>query len=148
MARVGLPATLNFVLTRDDAVLPSKAHPEDVGYDVTVTHLVKQLTPRVALYGTGLKASITPGYHYELYERSSMCKTGYSLANKVGIIENTYRGEIFVALRHEEDLGPLQLPARLVQLVVRKSIDDVEVVQVQELTETDRGEGGFGSTGK
>jgi dUTP pyrophosphatase len=88
-----------------------------------------------------------PGYHTEVVARSSLSKSGYILANAIGIIDNSYRGNIMVALRKvDHKAASIALPARVAQLIVRKT-EDVELELVDELCITERGNGGFGSTG-
>ncbi len=82
--------------------------------------------------------------------RSSISKTGYIVTNSVGIIDNQYRGELLVALTKIDDSKPdLELPVRIAQLIPRQWLDlqPVNVTGV-ELTSEERGEAGWGSTGK
>lgn len=137
---------LKIVLSRPDAVLPTKGHPDDAGYDLTAIELVGKLSAGVWLYDTGVKVAPSPGYHVEVFPRSSISKTGYVLANSIGLIDNSYRGTIMIALRKVDAKAPtLALPARIAQIVVRKT-EEVELQVVDELDSTERGEGGFGST--
>jgi dUTP pyrophosphatase len=132
---------------RPDAVLPSRAHPEDTGFDVTLLEKDKTLGD-VTFYKTGIRVAPPQGMYLDLVARSSISKTGYVLANGVGIIDRNYRGEVLVALRKVDPTAPdLDLPCRLAQLVPR-AWHDVSVAEVPSLdpSETDRAEGGFGST--
>lgn len=142
-------STLQVKKILPDAVVPSKAHPLDSGYDVTIVHVVKQeFGPGVVLYGTGLVVRPPDGYYIDLVARSSLCKMGYMIANCVGIIDAQYRGELCVPLaKIREDAAPLQLPARIGQIILRElHVCDVE--EVDEIGSTQRGAGGFGSSGK
>lgn len=94
-----------------------------------------------------------PGYKtarcgYYLYPRSSLSKTPLRLANSVGIIDSSYRGEIMAAVDNisEEDFE-IKQGERLFQLC-SPTLEPINFIIADELTETDRGEGGFGSTGK
>lgn len=140
--------TLLVEKTRSDAILPSKAHPSDSGFDLTLLEKAKDLSDGVALYHTGIKATIAEaGWDLKIYPRSSISKTGYMLANSIGVVDSSYRGEIFVALRKIDPLAePLTFPVKLVQLVPER-VPDVQVVEAS-LDQTDRGAGGFGSTGQ
>lgn len=133
--------------SREDAVIPSKGHASDSGYDVTVVAVARQLGNGVTLYDTGLSLAPQDGYYTELVARSSLMKSGYMLANGVGIIDNQYRGPLLVALyKFDAAAADLELPARVAQLIPRRIISfDVELVD--ELDDTVRGDGGFGSTG-
>lgn len=132
---------------RADAVIPSKAHQSDSGLDLTIIGKEKDLSDEVALYSTGIKATIQEeGWDLKIYPRSSISKTGYMLANSIGVVDASYRGEIFVALRKiDPSAEPLTFPVKLVQLLPER-VPDVQVVEAS-LDQTDRGAGGFGSTG-
>jgi len=132
---------------KECAVIPSRAHEDDVGLDLTVIDIIKQ-DGQVTFYGTGIKIAPPIGFYYEIVPRSSISKTGYMLANSVGIIDPSYRGEIIVALRRVDFSTPnLHLPCKIAQLVLRELyISDINVVD--SLDDTIRGDGGFGSTNK
>ena len=139
---------ITIVRDHPEAVLPSKAHDSDSGIDVTIIDVYKKLAGGVTLFQTGLRLAPDPGYYTDLVARSSLMKYGYMLANGVGIIDNSYRGPLLVALLKFDPTSPdLTLPMRVAQLVPRKIVD-VEVVEMTSLDQTDRGDGGFGSTGK
>ena len=78
--------------TISDAPAPSKSHPDDAGYDLSIVSKVKDMGGGVALYDTGIAVAPPQGYHFELVGRSSISKTGYMLANNIGIIDAGYRG--------------------------------------------------------
>lgn len=138
---------LLYNFTRPEALPLLKHHTSDSGYDIAIVTKVKELGD-VTLYGTGIKIQPPEGYYFDLVPRSSIIKTGYSLANSVGVVDRTYVGEILVALRKMDPGAPdLPLPIRVVQLIPR-SICHFEVQEVTELDDTERGAGGFGSTGK
>jgi len=135
--------------TDPEAIPPTKSRPSDSGYDLTL------LGPRggdedrpVQLYRTGVRVSPLHGWYFDLVPRSSIIKTGYMLGNGIGVIDRSYRGEVLVPLiKVVPDAPPLTFPCRLVQLVPRPVIH-VEFEEVTELSSTDRGAGGFGSTGQ
>lgn len=134
-------------LTNPHARIPTQGSTAAAGYDVTVISLVAS-NKDVDLYDTGVQLEPPTGFYFELIERSSLWKQGYAVANSVGVIDNDYRGNIMVALRKvRPDASPIQLPARVAQLVLRKMYP-VTFEHVQEVSETERGEGGFGSTWK
>lgn len=137
-------------ITRDhtDAVIPTKAHETDSGFDITIVEVHKTLPGGVTMYKTGLRIAPAAGYYTDLVARSSLMKHGYMLSNGVGIIDNSYRGPLMVALfKFDPDAPDLTLPMRVAQLVPRKIID-VDVIEVADLDDTERGGGGFGSSGK
>lgn len=127
--------------------IPLKSHESDAGYDLTIIDIHKKISNKVTLYSTGIRYELPEGHYLELHARSSLMKQGYMLANGVGILDNSYRGEILVALlKFDEEAPEIQLPARVAQLILRKSVE-LPVEEVKEIgIDTDRGEGGFGST--
>lgn len=131
--------------SRPDAVAPFKKRVSDSGYDLTLLEKIKQ-SGLLEVYETGIKVNPPFGYYFDLVGRSSISKSGYVLANSVGIIDRTYRGTIKVALLKVDPSKPaLPLPNRLVQLIPRP-IQHFEMVELAQLEETSRNEGGFGST--
>lgn len=139
----------HFTKTHPDAVTPTKSYPTDSGWDVTVLSLDKELDDgNVYLYNSHLTVKPPPGYYFEIVPRSSISKTGYFLANSVGVIDESYRGNLYIALRKSrQDVKPLELPCRIAQLILRPLID-ATAIQVESLDITDRGSGNFGSTNK
>lgn len=134
--------------TCDDAILPTKSRLSDVGYDLTIIKKVKSLGSTVSLYDTGLKIRVPHGYYTEIVPRSSLSKSGYMMANSIGIIDRSYNGNLYVALAKIDPYAPeIQLPFRCCQLIFRKQYHlDIEETTT-DLEATARGEGGFGSTG-
>jgi dUTP pyrophosphatase len=134
--------------TDANAVLPSKPKFSDVGYDLTIIKEEKKWNNNTVLYDTGLKLKVAQGLYAEIVPRSSLSKSGYMLANSIGIIDPSYRGNIFIALTKVDPSAPnLELPFRCCQLIFRKQLH-VELREVcQDFEETSRGEGGFGSSG-
>jgi len=129
-----------------DAVMPSKAHPSDVGYDLTAIAFHSAYLNGATLFDTGITAVAPEGYYLEILPRSSLSKTGWMLANSVGVIDPNYRGNLLIALVRVSPNAPaLELPAKCCQLVLRK-LEHADILEVGDLDETDRGSGGFGST--
>ncbi|SEQ77845.1 dUTP pyrophosphatase [Lachnospiraceae bacterium NE2001] len=100
------------------------------------------------LVKTGLVMEIPVGYAGLIYARSGLAtKRGLAPANKVGVIDSDYRGEIMVSLYNQSDMPQKIEPGeRIAQMVITPYIQGV-FNEVDELSDTDRGEGGFGSTG-
>lgn len=139
-----------FVCIVPEAVPPTRNNTSDSGYDLTLIGVEKQIGD-VTLFKTGIKVKPPIGYYFDLVPRSSIIKTGYMLANNVGIIDADYTGEILVPLINIDKSShflPLNenLPIRLVQLIPRKW-HDFEFKKVDSLSITDRAEKGFGSSG-
>lgn len=137
------------------AVIPSKGSENAVGLDLTVIG-VKNSTKRVCMYHTGLSVEPPSGYYFEIHVRSSLHKQGWMLANSVGVIDPDYRGELLIALCPVSDCfsvnsesSDLLLGTRVAQLVLKKNhMHNFGVIEVNELSTTTRGDGGFGSTGR
>ena len=98
---------------------------------------------------TGLALEIPEGYAGLIYARSGLaCKRGLAPANKVGVVDSDYRGEVMVALHNHSAVAQRIAPKeRIAQLVVTPFLK-ASFVQAEELSDTVRGEGGFGSTGR
>ena len=102
------------------------------------------------VYGTGLAIEIPQGYVGLIYPRSSNSKTDLYLTNHVGVIDSGYRGEIMFKYRSINGLlnaKVYQLGDRVGQLIITP-YPQIELVESDELSDSERGDGGFGSTGK
>lgn len=136
-----------YAKTLENAVSPSKAHITDTGYDLYLVKKVKEENGMV-MYDTGIAVQPPFGFYFDLVGRSSISKTGYIVANSVGIIDASYTGSVKVALiKVNKDAPELELPAKLVQLIPRQLVH-LDAQEVPEITATQRAEGGFGSSGK
>ena len=137
---------IQIVKTRDDAIIPTREYESDIGYDLTAIEVYKKIGSRTWLFETGIMVKPPVGHYIEIVPRSSISKTGYMLANSVGIIDPHYRGTLKIALvKIDDNAEPLQLPFCKCQFILRKAIyGNIKVVN--QLNETDRGDGGFGST--
>jgi dUTP pyrophosphatase len=136
--------------TNKIAIAPSKNSITDSGYDL---HIIEKISQKnnLYMYDTGIIVEPPINIYFDLVPRSSIIKKGYMLANSIGIIDQTYRGSIKVALiKVDPDAKELELPLKLVQLIPRKVIqlDTEEVFKNTDLISTVRGVGGYGSTDK
>ncbi len=98
--------------------------------------------------GTGISVAIPEGYFGAIYARSGIAvKQGLRPANCVGVIDSDYRGEVIVALHNDSDIEQV-IPAgtRIAQLIIQR-FEPIQFQEIEELDETSRGDGGFGSTG-
>ena len=130
----------------ESAVLPKLAGPNEVGYDLVCVKFDKKINNNTYMYDTGISVQVPESYYTEIIPRSSIVKSGYMLANSIGIIDPTYRGNLKIVLvKVEENAPELTLPFTLCQLVIRK-MHHLEMKDVDNLENTYRGEGGFGST--
>ena len=134
---------------RDDAVLPTKAHCDDAGLDLSACETVTIAPGERATVGTGLAVAI-PGDHAGLVvPRSGLAQRhGLSIVNTPGVIDSGYRGEVRVVLLNtdSERSFTVEQGMRIAQLLVVPA-RVVEVVEVGELPESMRGTSGFGSSG-
>lgn len=155
---------VKFKKLHEDAVLPSYAKPYDAGLDITTIDNGKAITSELAKeewyyieYKTGLAAEIPYGYVGLLFPRSSISKSSLLLANAVGIIDAGFRGEICFRFKLDNNLAEQSkinggTPAsykkgdRIGQLVILP-YPTIEPEFVDELSDTERGTGGWGSTG-
>jgi deoxyuridine 5'-triphosphate nucleotidohydrolase len=138
---------IGFRLADPLAVMPSKRI-IDVGYDLTVVSVAKQLTPLTTMFETFVSVDIPLGYYVEVVPRSSLSKTGYMLANGTGIIDPGYTGTLKVALIKVDPSTPaLELPARVCQIILKQYVvsDAYDSTGTRRIT-SERGAGGFGST--
>ncbi len=139
-----------------DAIVPSKNNYSDAGLDLTIIKEYKRLNSDTVLYDTGIKLEIPNGYYVEIVPRSSISRSGYILANSIGIIDQGYTGNLYVALRKiNKDCEELVLPYKCCQIIMKKQIypkiiiEDLVVgteIHSQCDSATSRGSGGFGST--
>lgn len=98
-------------------------------------------------FGTGLAVEIPKGYVGLIFPRSSCYKAGMLLTNCVGVIDSDYRGEIKAVFVSDGQYRQYEVGDRVCQLVI-SPVPAVKFVEVQELSRTERGAGGYGSTGK
>ena len=100
------------------------------------------------MYDSYISVQPPDGVYFEIVPRSSISKTGYILTNSIGIIDPSYRGTLKVVLTKIDDTKPdIELPNKRFQLIPRTFISNMfEVSNVDELSNTKRGDGGFGST--
>jgi deoxyuridine 5'-triphosphate nucleotidohydrolase len=139
--------TIKVLKDDESAVMPSKASYSDAGYDLTIIKEHKVLNSDTKLYDTGIKLDIPNGYYVEIVPRSSISRSGYMLANNVGIIDQGYRGNLYIALRKvNKDCEDLVLPWKCCQFIVKKQVFSRLKLSTEDLTKTRRDCGGFGSS--
>lgn len=145
---------MNFVdvlITRLDPEmpLPRYAKPGDAGADLT-SRIDLVLAPgERALVPTGLSLALPPGYVALVHPRSGLAiKHGISMVNTPGTVDAAYRGELQVILINHDLKEPFTIKKgdRIAQLVIQK-VENANFIEVEQLPGTQRGEGGFGSTG-
>ena len=146
---MSIPITIKFKKLTPKAVIPSYAHPGDAGADLVAIgpHTLDPLQ-HLAI-PTGLAAEIPQGYEMQVRPKSSLAlKHGITLLNTPGTVEAGYRGEIKVILIN---LGPSRfeiVPGQRIAQIVIAPVIQARFVVTESLNDSQRGEGGFGSTGK
>lgn len=127
-----------------DAVVPKYAKSGDAGLDLTATDI--EADSANLTYKTGLAVEIPYGHVGLLFPRSSVYKTGQTLTNCVGVIDSGYRGEIMMKFSLSPYGREYNIGDRIGQLIIMP-YPEVQFEEVEDLSPTDRGEGGYGSTG-
>ena len=134
----------------ENAVIPTYAHNTDAGMDLTAVSRNIDAQGNI-VYGTGIAVEIPQGYVGLVFPRSSIAKTDLSLSNAVGVIDSGYRGEITFKFRYHHPLDGnvswYRVGERIGQLIIMP-YPKIEFEEVDKLSETERGLGGFGSTNK
>ena len=134
-----------------EAILPTYGTEEAAGADLyaCLEEPVTIQPGQSAFIPTGLALEVPKGCAGLIYARSGMaCKRGLAPANKVGVIDSDYRGEIrVVLLNHSGQAQTVQPGERIAQMIITPVLTPA-YTETEDLTDTDRGTGGFGSTGK
>lgn len=134
-------------LLTDNAQIPVFGKTDDAGADLTVTDVIKEGLFKVT-YKFGIAVELPLNYYAMIVPRSSVRKTFQWLSNSCGIIDNGYRGEIQATFYRIPFISTLyKVGERACQLIVRPQMMVVYTL-TDKLTDTQRGDGGFGSTGK
>lgn len=130
-----------------EAVVPSYSKPGDAGMDLTITREIENTTFAVS-YGFGLAMEIPKGYVGLIFPRSSVRNTDLILSNCVGVIDSGYRGELQATFKKTSGLDSIKYKVgdRGAQIMIIP-YPQVKMTEVDNLSNTERGTGGFGSTG-
>ena len=142
---------INLKRLTETAIIPTRQHEGDAGYDL-YADIQEPITikPHMTnMVHTGIAIEIPDGYFGAVFARSGLAsKHGLRPANCTGVCDSKYRGEYMVALHNDSIVEKVINPRdRIAQLVIMPYLN-VEFNEVDELSNTERGEGGFGSTGK
>ena len=144
-----------------NAVIPTYAKDGDAGMDLVATSIISD-TPEQITYGMGIALEIPEGFVGLIFPRSSVRKTGLDLSNAVGVCDSGYRGELqatfnkvfggdrfYDETKNTEDTSNnfYKIGDRIAQIMIIP-YPPIEFKEVDELSDSERGEGGFGSTGK
>lgn len=131
-----------------DAKIPIYAKDGDAGLDLTAVTKIKESADQVT-YGIGISLEIPKGFVGLVFPRSSIRNTQLSLNNAVGVVDSGYRGELQATFNKLQGRysKSYELGERIIQLIIIP-YPPIEFIEVDELSTTDRGNQGFGSTGK
>ncbi len=151
---------VKFKKLSDNAVMPKKAHTDDFCYDLVATSC-REIAPNIYKYGTGIALQVDEKakgraltrdgavFGFDVRPRSSVWKTGMILSCGIGTVDQGYTGEISAVFYHVlPEMPRYKVGDRIAQLCIIQTACDVEFEEVEELSSTDRGTGGYGSTGK
>ena len=144
-------ASIPVKILREGALLPTYGSPEAAGADLyACLEAAVTIEPgKTAFIPTGIAMEVPKGCAGLIYARSGLaCKRGLAPANKVGVVDSDYRGEIMVALHNHGDMAQtISHGERIAQMIITPVLTPAYEV-VSDLNDTQRGAGGFGSTGK
>ena len=141
-----------------DSILPTKAHATDAGYDL-YAHSKSYDDNGNVVYGSGVAMEIPQGYVGLVFPRSSNAKKDLLLSNSVGVIDSGFRGEISFKFKPSviiekpdlayipESISKYEVGDRIGQIIIMP-YPEIEFVEVDELNDSERGDGGYGSSGK
>lgn len=135
---------------KENAILPTKGSEKSAGYDLyaCIENPILLNPHKTVMVGTGLSMELPDGTFGAIFPRSGIStKRGLAPANKVGVCDADYRGEYIIALHnHSDETQWINPGERIAQLIVMPYID-IAFEENDELSETERGDDGFGSTG-
>lgn len=130
----------------EDAILPTRAHETDLGYDLYATEDALVDDKKPTLIKTGIAVEFPKGWGARIADRSSMfVKRNFSIG--AGVLDSDYRGEIHVAIISNHGNNYIKKGEKIAQMIPTQVVN-WEVVEVEELNDTERGTRGFGSSGR
>lgn len=141
---------VKFKKLHDDAKIPSYAHDTDAGLDLTAVSFTQEFDKSnklVLVYHTGLTVEIPEGYVGLIFMRSSISNKSISLTNAVAVIDSGYRGELLLKYKITTDSLPtIYQPGEKIGQLIIIPYPKINPIEAEELSSSDRNEGGFGST--
>ncbi len=134
----------------ENAVIPSYAKSGDAGMDLVATSIISETDTQIT-FGIGLALEIPKGFVGLIFPRSSVRKTRLMLSNCVGVVDSGYRGELQATFNkvNQNSIAEndYKVGDRIAQIMIIPH-PEIDFEEADELSDTERGEGGFGSTGK
>ena len=139
---------VNIKRLHENATIPFYAKESDAGMDLVAISIKENTTFQIT-YGLGIALEIPDGFMGLIFPRSSIRNTELILSNSVGVVDAGYRGELQATFNKSNGLDSIayKVGDRVCQLIIIPH-PIIELEEVSELTNTERGDGGFGSTGK
>ena len=133
---------------KEDAIVPKYAHEGDAGVDLYSAEEYLLKAGERVLVSTGIKIAVPMGFEAQVRPKSGLAlKHGVSVCNTPGTVDSGYRGEVgVIAINHGNEDFKIDKGKKIAQMVIKK-VEAAEFEEVDELEESARGEGGFGSTG-
>ncbi len=142
---------IRFKKLHEKAVVPARKHKEDAGADVTAVSIIDECEDTIT-YGTGLAFCPPAGVEMQARPRSSIRDTGLVLPNSPGTLDSNFRGEVTATFyKVIKSRKPYKVGDRIFQIVINEAIAkpwDIQFVEAETLSDSSRGTGGYGSTGK
>lgn len=141
---------INVKKLRDDAIIPTQGSKYAAGYDLyaAIDAPITIKSEETVKIGTGLAFELPEGFFAGIFARSGLAtKQGLRPANCVGVVDCDYRGEVIVAIHNDSNRNTVIAPGDRIAQMILLPYQSMEFTEVNDLNETDRGDGGFGSSG-
>lgn len=141
---------VNVKKLRNDATIPTQGSQYAAGYDLyaAIDTPITIKSEETVKIGTGLAFELPEGFFAGIFARSGLAtKQGLRPANCVGVVDCDYRGEVIVAIHNDSNRNTVIAPGDRIAQMILLPYQSMEFTEVNDLNETDRGDGGFGSSG-
>ena len=141
---------VNVKKLRDDAIIPTQGSQYAAGYDLyaAIDTPITIKSEETVKIGTGLAFELPEGFFAGIFARSGLAtKQGLRPANCVGVVDCDYRGEVIVAIHNDSNRNTVIAPGDRIAQMILLPYQSMEFTEVSNLSETNRGDGGFGSSG-
>lgn len=142
---------VNVKKLRNDATIPTQGSQYAAGYDLyaAIDTPITIKSEETVKIGTGLAFELPEGFFAGIFARSGLAtKQGLRPANCVGVVDCDYRGEVIVAIHNDSNRNAVISPGDRIAQMILLPYQSMEFTEVNDLNETDRGDGGFGSSDK
>ena len=141
---------VNVKKLRDNAIIPTQGSKYAAGYDLyaAIDTPITIKSGETVKIGTGLAFELPEGFFAGIFARSGLAtRQGLRPANCVGVVDCDYRGEVIVAIHNDSNRDTVIAPGDRIAQMILLPYQSMEFIEVSDLSETDRGDGGFGSSG-